>query len=72
MSGVYLVQSFTRARKGGIVPDIPIQTSTADNAERLAARLAETKSFVIATSNVCGEVHVLLALGNVPDGVLDA
>lgn len=72
MSGVYLVQSFTRARKGGIVPDVPIQTSTADNAERLAVRLAETKSFVIATSNLCGEVNLLLALGDVPDGALDS
>ncbi len=44
----YVVQPFTKGKRGGLKADQPIQASSAEAAIRRAERLAETKAGVLA------------------------
>ena len=46
----FVVQSFTRGRKGNIVADPPFEAQSADQARRNAARLSTSKAGVVAFS----------------------
>jgi len=71
MSSLFVVQSFTKCR-WGVVPDVPIQVEGAEQAERLAERLARTKPAVLAVARRNNEARVIVAIGRVPDSAMEA
>lgn len=75
---VYAVQSFREGPRGTILADPVIRCISEGSALRGAARLAETKSGVIAwsakidpvTQRISDERTILFSTGRLPEGVL--
>lgn len=72
----FVVQSFSRGKKGVVIADTPIQASSEDHALRMAERLASTKQAVVAFSRTgdpkAGEYEpavILATHGHVPEEI---
>lgn len=71
----FVVQSFERGKKGGLVADQPVEAQGLEQAKRMAARLAQVKAGVVAfsrtgdpTTGDYGEAVVVAAYGNFSEG----
>lgn len=76
MSAMFVVQSFTKGKKGGLRPDNPVQAQNRIHASRMAVRLAGQKALVVAfmregdpKTGEYDEAKLITALGDVPDEV---
>lgn len=73
MAECFIVQSYSRASKGGLRPDIPLSAQDADHARRIVDRLSGCKALVIAFMREAeaGEAKLIEARGEVPDEIQD-
>lgn len=74
----FVVQSFTRGKKGALLADTPVQASSQDHAFRVLERLAKTKAGVIAFSRsgdpTTGDYEnaiILAVSGDLPEDAQD-
>lgn len=75
----FVVQSFSVAKRGAVIPDIPMQLQSKEQAVRTAERLSLSKRAVVAFSRTgdpkTGEyepAEVLSVFGDVPEEVEEA
>lgn len=75
----YVVQPYELGKRGALKAGVPLEVRTADDAMRVAKRMALVKAGAVAFSRAVdpetedAEEPVLIAsFGAVPDGVLDA
>lgn len=71
MGGVFIVQSFARSKKGGIIPNDQIQTASQQQAVRMASRASAEAGFAVAWINISDETYLVAAAGDVPDEFLE-
>ena len=78
VSAYFVVQSFTRANKGGLRPDVPVQAQSPDHALRLAERLASQKAAVVAfmgsgdaQTGDYDDPKLIAAYGSLPDEIAE-
>lgn len=78
MSAMYVVQSFTKGRKGAILMDTPILARNVAHARSAAERLASRKDAVIAFvregDDLTGEFEdpkLIAAFGDLPEEVFE-
>lgn len=77
MAEFFVVQSFSKA-KGGMLSDAPVQVQSAEQAKRMAARLAEKKAAVVAFVRVGNiktdefdDPKVLVTYGTLPEEIME-
>lgn len=78
MSAYFVVQSFSRGKKGGVIPDIPVQATNTGHARRMAEQLSLQKAAVIAfmregdpKTGEFEDAKLITALGDVPDEIYE-
>ena len=65
---VYEVMSFTRSKRGGLRPDVPLRIEDPDCALRAAKRLGASKALVLAVARG-DSARIMAAFGDVPENV---
>ncbi len=71
----FVVQSFERGKRGGLVADQPVEAQGLEHAKRMAARLAQEKAGVVAFSRTgdpatgdYGEAVIVATYGSFSEG----
>lgn len=78
MSAMFVVQSFSTGKRGGLMPDSPLQAQNTNHARRMAQRLAASKALVVAfmregnpKTGEYEDAKLIEAFGDVPEEVRD-
>lgn len=76
MSAMYVVQSFTKGKRGAMLTDSPVEACSTAHAKAMAQRLAVRKALVVAFMRECDrktgeyeDARLIEAYGEVPEEV---